>query len=162
MDGADYYYEVRNRFNTDKSPLDFLFLNRSCFNGLIRFNKKGGFNVPFGHKPQCFSKAYISKIVNQVDRVYKLAKLSDWTFLHQDFRKTMSSATELDFITVTHHMQDVIPIILIVGTEQTKKCYIKDSKRLRQVLSFQPGIVTSIEKTLPFPPIGSEFNVITR
>ncbi|HEY9896851.1 MAG TPA: DNA adenine methylase, partial [Candidatus Sericytochromatia bacterium] len=32
--GADYYYEVRDRFNRSASPLDFLFLNRSCFNGV--------------------------------------------------------------------------------------------------------------------------------
>lgn len=96
--GADYYYEVRQRFNAQKSPLDFLFLNRACFNGLIRFNKNGKFNVPFGHKPERFSKAYITKIVNQVDWVCKLASLSEWTFLHQDFRPTLSGATETDFI----------------------------------------------------------------
>ena len=96
--GADYYYEVRKRFNADKSPLDFLFLNRACFNGLIRFNRKGQFNVPFGHKPERFSKAYITKIANQVDWVAKRASLSDWTFLHQDFRITLSRATEADFI----------------------------------------------------------------
>ena len=96
--GADYYYEVRQRFNIQKSPLDFLFLNRACFNGLIRFNKKGEFNVPFGHKSERFSKAYITKIVNQVDWVAKCASLNDWTFLHQDFRTTLSDATESDFI----------------------------------------------------------------
>ena len=95
---ADYYYEVRKRFNTEQSPLDFLFLNRACFNGLIRFNRKGEFNVPFGHKPERFSKAYITKIVNQVDWVAKRASLNDWTFLHQDFRVTVSHATEVDFI----------------------------------------------------------------
>lgn len=96
--GADYYYEVRQRFNSQKSSLDFLFLNRACFNGLIRFNKNGEFNVPFGHKPKRFSKAYITKIVNQVDWVCKLATLSDLTFLHQDFRVTLSYATEKDII----------------------------------------------------------------
>ena len=96
--GADYYYEVRERFNAEKSPLDFLFLNRACFNGLIRFNRKGAFNVPFGHKPERFSKAYITKIVNQVDWVAERASLSDWTFLHQDFQITLSHATEADFI----------------------------------------------------------------
>ena len=96
--GADYYYEVRNRFNTHKSSLDFLFLNRACFNGLMRFNRKGEFNVPFGHKPERFSKSYITKIVNQVDWVYKLASLSDWTFIHQDFRVTLDAASEMDFV----------------------------------------------------------------
>lgn len=88
--GENYYYEVRERFNADPHPLDFLFLNRSCFNGMIRFNNQGQFNVPFGHKPQRFSKAYITKIVNQVEFVFKKAQLNDWTFLCQDFRKTLS------------------------------------------------------------------------
>jgi len=59
---ADHYYEVRDRFNKNHDPLDFLFLNRSCFNGLIRFNRSGEFNVPFGHKPERFSRSYITKL----------------------------------------------------------------------------------------------------
>ena len=43
----DYYYEVRERFNNFHNSLDFLFINRAGFNGMIRFNKKGGHNVPF-------------------------------------------------------------------------------------------------------------------
>ncbi len=96
--GADFYYEVRQRFNTHKAPLDFLFLNRACFNGIIRFNRKGDFNVPFGHKPQRFSKAYVTKIVNQVKSVSELASLSDWTFVQQDFRTTLTCATAADLI----------------------------------------------------------------
>jgi DNA adenine methylase len=57
--GADYYYDVRDRFNSNHDPLDLLFLNRSCFNGVMRFNNKGGFNVPFCKKPERFRKAYI-------------------------------------------------------------------------------------------------------
>jgi DNA adenine methylase len=97
--GKDYYYEVRDRFNTTQEPLDFLFLNRSSFNGMIRFNNQGKFNVPFGHKSQRFSKAYITKIVNQIEFVYKKAQLSEWTFLCQDFRVTLSAEmTEEDFV----------------------------------------------------------------
>lgn len=97
--GKDYYYEVRERFNTNQEPLDFLFLNRSCFNGMIRFNSQGKFNVPFGHKPERFSKAYITKIVHQIEFVYKKAQLSEWTFLCQDFRITLSAEmTAEDFV----------------------------------------------------------------
>jgi DNA adenine methylase len=46
-EGADYYYRVRDAFNSAWNPLDFLFLNRSCCNGVMRFNKEGRFNVPF-------------------------------------------------------------------------------------------------------------------
>ncbi len=97
--GKDYYYTVRERFNDTHRPLDFLFLNRSCFNGMIRFNRQGGFNVPFGHKPQRFSKAYITKIVNQVEYVSKKAHISEWAFRCQDFRETLSTfVTSHDFI----------------------------------------------------------------
>ena len=96
--GKEYYYEVRSRFNKYHDPLDFLFLNRSCFNGVIRFNSKGGFNVPFGHKPQRFAKAYITKIVNQVDFVYAASRNFNWSFICQDFRETLSGLSEADFV----------------------------------------------------------------
>lgn len=93
-----YYYEVRERFNKNHDPLDFLFLNRACFNGMIRFNKDYEFNVPYGHKPQRFSKAYITKIVNQVAHIEELLRYNDWLFLCQSFEKTISLATDRSFI----------------------------------------------------------------
>lgn len=89
-----YYYEVRERFNREHDPLDFLFLNRSCFNGMIRFNRNGEFNVPYGHKPERFSKAYITKICNQVKYVKKIINENDYTFICQDFTETIKAATE--------------------------------------------------------------------
>lgn len=95
---AEYYYEVRKRFNQKHDPLDFLFLNRSCFNGMIRFNKDLEFNVPYGHKPQRFSKAYITKIVNQVAFVEQLLKKKNWYFLCQSFEQTIRLADKDSFI----------------------------------------------------------------
>ena len=94
----EYYYFVRNRFNSEHNSLDFLFLNRCCFNGMIRFNKNYDFNVPYGHKPQRFSKAYITKIVNQVSHVSYLFKNYSWKFLCQSFEDTISMADENCFI----------------------------------------------------------------
>lgn len=93
-----YYYEVRDRFNERHDPFDFLFLNRSCFNGMIRFNRQGGFNVPYGHKPQRFAKAYITKIVNQVAHVQERLACNDWTFVEQSFEATIEQAPEESFI----------------------------------------------------------------
>jgi len=96
--GEPYYYEVRARFNAAPEPLDFLFLNRSCFNGVIRFNRKGGFNVPYCHKPGRFAQAYVTKITNQVRQIAQVLSMTDWTFETRDFRQTLAQAKPGDFI----------------------------------------------------------------
>ena len=96
-DGA-YYYTVRERFNREHNPLDFLFLNRACFNGMIRFNKDYEFNVPYGHKPQRFAKAYVTKVVNQVANAAERIQCNSWIFLCQSFEDTIAMAGENDFI----------------------------------------------------------------
>jgi len=64
----DFFLAVRDRYNEKNlDPLEnttnFFFLNRTCFNGLYRVNKKGLFNVPFGKytNPQIFDPTTIRK-----------------------------------------------------------------------------------------------------
>lgn len=96
--GEEYYYEVRERFNDSGNPFDFVFLNRASFNGVIRFNSKGRFNVPFCKKIERFRLAYITKICNQVAWVAKILQDKDWTFIVQDWRETLACITPSDFV----------------------------------------------------------------
>ncbi|MCM1056769.1 MAG: Dam family site-specific DNA-(adenine-N6)-methyltransferase [Firmicutes bacterium] len=93
-----YYYYIRDRFNEEQNPLDFLFLNRSCFNGMIRFNRNYQFNVPYGHKPERFAKAYVTKVVNQVKRLETIFAGADWEFKCQSFEQTIDEAACNSFI----------------------------------------------------------------
>ena len=96
--GEDYYYAVRERFNARPSSLDFLFLNRSCFNGVMRFNRHGRFNVPYGHKPERFARAYVTKIVNQIRRIEEVVSVNDWQFAVADFRQTLAGMEAGDLV----------------------------------------------------------------
>lgn len=96
--GDEHYYFIRERFNKNHDPLDFLFLNRSCFNGMIRFNRYYNFNVPYGHKPGRFSKAYVTKIFNQVKHLEDIFPENDWDFICCSFEETISRATSNDFV----------------------------------------------------------------
>ena len=96
--GEDYYYQLRERFNRSPNSYDFLFLNRACFNGVMRFNRKGYFNVPFCRKEQRFSPAYVTKIVNQVRSMAMVIQASDWEFVAADFRATLAQVTPDDFV----------------------------------------------------------------
>lgn len=71
-----YYYEKRaiyNTRNTEKTTQAalFIFLNRTCFNGLYRVNKSNGFNVPMGSykKPMICDKANILATSNALQKV---------------------------------------------------------------------------------------------
>lgn len=72
-----YYLKAREKFNTKGlQPVEntalFIFLNRTCFNGLYRVNSKGLFNVPFGRysNPKICDKETIladSEILQKVE-----------------------------------------------------------------------------------------------
>lgn len=49
------YNEIRDRFNAEHNPYDFVLLSRTCYSGVIRFRKADGYmsTPPGPHKPIC-------------------------------------------------------------------------------------------------------------
>lgn len=45
QDSPKYFYTCREEYNSNKCPLLFYFLTRTCYNGTIRYNSKGDFNT---------------------------------------------------------------------------------------------------------------------
>jgi len=82
-----YYYEKRTLFNSrsevevTKTAL-FIFLNRTCFNGLYRVNKSNGFNVPIG--------SYKTPLICDEDNLYAVSEvLQRVEILNGDFEETL-------------------------------------------------------------------------
>ena len=79
------YYRARSRFNallkkdrgdTVEAAALFYYLNRTGYNGLCRFNRSGGFNVPFGqHRSLTYKYDFLE---------YKTV-FADWTFTNTHF-----------------------------------------------------------------------------
>jgi DNA adenine methylase len=97
--GYEHYLKVRSRFNNEFSLYDFIFLSRAGFNGMMRFGKKGNWNIPFCKKPERFAQAYITKITNQVSAVSKIIKPEPaWAFYNESFADIIPLATKDDII----------------------------------------------------------------
>lgn len=96
--GYAHFREVRDRFNTEHSPYDFIFLSRTGFNGMMRFNRHGDWNIPFCKKPDRFAPAYITKICNQIENVSRIIKKKEWDFNNVPFIETIERAQTGDII----------------------------------------------------------------
>lgn len=96
-DGYEHFRVIKDRFNKNPNSLDFIFLSRAGFNGMMRFNKKGEWNIPFCKKPKRFAQAYITKIVNQVSKVAQVIK-PEWEFTNKQFHEIIPNASEGDII----------------------------------------------------------------
>lgn len=96
-----YYFKQRERFNdlkvnvdetinTEKAAL-MIFLNRTCFNGLFRVNKKGLFNVPMG--------AYKNPMICDEKNLRAVSeKLRKVTIVCDDYKKSADFIDENTFV----------------------------------------------------------------
>lgn len=105
---TDYYYKIRSKCL--RKPItraaQFIYLNRTCWNGLYRENKQGQFNVPIGTKQTVIFPSEDFKAWSKA--------LKNATLKHQDFETTINAAQEGDFLfvdppyTVRHNMNGFV------------------------------------------------------
>lgn len=93
-DGYDYYNRIKDRFNQTFDTMDFLFLTRTGFNGVMRFNNSGKWNVPFCKLNNRLSKNVIDDLASSVDELSRLFKSKDFTFHNQSFEEVIATAPE--------------------------------------------------------------------
>ena len=99
---AEQYYEARDAFNRliekgiktvtqqRKAASLFYYLNRHCFNGLIRFNSKGGFNAAFGR----YKTVWYENLSSYQDVLHA------WDFKNQGYMDTLADVRPTDFVYV--------------------------------------------------------------
>lgn len=97
----DYYYEIRRKDRTEsyvnwtnaQKAARFIYLNRTCYNGLYRVNSKGYFNVPYGKykNPKILDEELLGKVSDYLN--------SNHIFiLNGDFKDALTSAKINDFV----------------------------------------------------------------
>ena len=94
-----YFYDIRTEYNSYtldedinvKRASEFIFLNRTCFNGLYRVNKDGKFNVPCGK--------YKNPTICDSNNLRNLSKLiKNVKFEYGDYKKSESFVNENTFV----------------------------------------------------------------
>lgn len=95
-EGDESYYDVREEFNRDTDnadPNDFLFLLRTCMNGLVRFNQQGKFNTSFHIGRPGIHPDKMDCIIEDWNR-----RVSHTVFICDDYRNVLSTATDKDVV----------------------------------------------------------------
>lgn len=98
LNDREFYFNTRDQFNlfvkdekqnSKESAQLFYYLNRSCFNGLCRFNNSGFFNVPFGQYKNINYKTDFFEYKNIFNK---------WEFTTGDFQKMVISPDDLIYV----------------------------------------------------------------
>lgn len=125
----NYFYNIRDEYNNyelEKNEQNvqraaqFIYLNRTCFNGLYRVNKNGKFNVPVG--------SYKNPTICDEENLRQLSQLiQNVQFQYGDYSRSMEYVTENTFV---YFDPPYRPLNVTSGfTSYTKEDFNDDNQR---------------------------------
>jgi len=108
--GEKYYYKIRSEYNSNKKNYSnieqaamFLFLLKSCFNGVVRFNPKdSSWNVPWGKRGYKNSEnntpLYTQGFLKELENYSIFLNSGNKQFIQSSFDKQINQAKENDLV----------------------------------------------------------------
>lgn len=130
LHSKEHYYEIRAENPKLLSPLTrasrFIYLNKTCFNGLYRVNSKGGFNVPIGSYKN--PSILMEKELREISKLLKKVKIKVMSF-----EKITKQTRKGDFI---YFDPPYYPLKKDSFTTYTKGNFLeKEQEKLKKVFS---------------------------
>jgi len=135
----EFYYEIRKSkpISNLKKACKTIYLNRTCFNGLYRVNKKGEFNVPYGKyknvnfvdKQNLFEASKILKKTKILNKDYKIVldkycKRKDLVFLDPPYIPISKYSDFKRYTKEQFYMDDHIDLANYYKKLDKKGCYL--------------------------------------
>lgn len=127
----EFYYETRSKFNSHNirglnRSAAFIYMNKTCFNGVFRVNSKGEFNVPYGKRKN-------TEIFNKETILFASELLQDVDIRCQDYQDIMPKIQKGDFLYLDPCYDPLKKTSFANYTE--KRFCDADSERLRIFIS---------------------------
>jgi len=165
QDRVTYYYKLRRTAYDDdfERAAQFITLNKTCYNGLYRVNKKGIFNVPIGKykKPLIYDVTnlrLVSSILNLTnariecigyEQILQEASLDDFIYLDPPFSPISETSNFTEYTMGGFREEDQVNLAKVFKSLTKRKCKVvlsnSDSSLVRELYKdFEIGTVSSL------------------
>lgn len=137
----DEYYKTRHKYNSTKlfdcnKAAMFIYLNKTCFNGMYRVNTQNQFNVPYGKiiNPAIPSKEDLINVSNKLaninlssfsyEQILKDVSCNDFVYLDPPYPPISNTSKFVDYTKEKFTMNDQQKVALFASDLSSKGCKI--------------------------------------
>ena len=169
----DYYYRIRSW--RPKDPVErasrFIYLNRTCYNGLWRVNSKGEFNVPFGRykNPKICDEenlravssylrtADVRIVLGDYRETLKTAKRGDFVYLDPPYAPVSGTSRFTEYVSGGFSEEDQVKLAEVFRDLDRRGCYVmlsnSDTPLIRDL--YKGFLIESVSANRPINCVGS-------